>query len=314
MQPGAEDKILNRKVPKSKLLECTKLNDSPILSKLFASPISTTKVDDTSKVTPVSSSRRSISGIKKSATKTSEKPGNTIRSMFMKQLERSQSQTETETACDEQNEKTESKVKETESNGDVPNVIMTPGKLHSRLTRRNSMNANEDQQKIPVNQQTVCTPNKNRRRTVFVSSISQTTIQEEPLSNETVVDAIAMEETLKKTVEKECNIEADKTNGLLKTPSKTATKLPDGVDVKRSSSAKEAPIVKSVLKRRTLYTPQAMDETKIAATDQSLNSRRKTLNFSSFSSNNTPKSSLQNDDMVDTASCDASINNKYGKK
>lgn len=310
MQPGSEDKILNRKVPKSKLLECSKLNDSSMLPNLFASPITTkSKTDITVKTTPIpTSQRKTISNIKKSLTKTTDKPVNTIRSMFMRQMDR-----KNETISDQVNKKTESNGKETELDKNVTIVQLTPGKLHSRLTRRNSINATITSENTIHEEQSMelgkmGTPNKNRRRTLFTSSISQTTIQEENDSgtNDTILDAIAMEETLKKTATAtKCN------NDLTKTPSKTAGQLPDGVDVKRSNSAKKAPITKSVLKRRTLYTPQTMDETSVASTSQSkTNNRRRTL----FPSTSTPKTNIQPDDVIDTVSCDAEINKKYGKQ
>lgn len=317
MQPGSEDKILNRKVPKSKLLECTKLSDSPILSNLFATPVRTkSKIDATVKTTPISSQRKPISGNKRTIIKSTDKPVNTIRSMFVRQLERNHSQNGT--SRDQLNDKTESNVNETEIDRNETklnlNVQLTPGKLHSRLTRRNSTNATVISDKTAHEEKAmdltkIRTPNKNHRRSLFPSAISQTTIQEENNSdtNNTITEAIAMEETLKSSVETKTN------NDSIKTPSKTVNKLPDGIDVKRSNSAKKAPITKSVLKRRTLYTPQAMDETTIASTSQTSNNRRRTLNFNVFPVASAPNTNIQPDDVLDTVSCDADINKKYGK-
>lgn len=313
MQPGAVDKILNRKVPKSKLLENSKMCESPALSRLFASPATKATAEVTATVTPTSTQRKAAPSSRKAVHKTAEKPSNTIRAMFMRQMERSQSD---KSGSDQSTEKTELNENETERGAAAKaesaadsSVIMTPGKLHSRLTRRNSMNASEDQP--PASPRTTATPNQNRRRTLFMSSIRRSTIQEEASEaapNETLLGAVEMEETLRATDESRCNSGLSGVGDALKTPSKTASKLPDGADVKRSCSAKKAPAARAVLTRRTLYTPQAMDETRVASS-----SRRKTLNFSALPQSSTPRAALQPDDVIDTVSCDAAINKSYGK-
>lgn len=303
MQPGTEERILNRKVPKSKLLECTRDE--------FSSPIPSSN-QTVSNSTPKSTTK-STPTTKKSviATKSIEKPKNTIRSMFERQLVKNRHANERELDANEnidEIDKTEPEDIETDvqattndikKSETVTDVILTPGKLHSRLTRRNSLSAitgdsitiDTSAIKIPITPRT----NKSHRRTIFTPSMSQTIIPEEEHTNQTIGLPQPMEITLKQMPEK-CNIESN--NMQLKTPAKTVDCLPDGVDVRRSRSAKKpTTATKTILKRRTLYTPQAMELTKI---DNDKKKRRQTISRSSASNTNNDMA-----DIHDTQSCDA---------
>lgn len=248
IQPGCEEKIINRKVPKAKLLECIKDNSDNTKS-LSSSIIPGTPRNTTTKQsstpangslagdekvsnktispktkTKVTSTNSTGKLVKKKTTahetNSTKLPQNTIRSMFLSQLEK---QKEASTPKPTVSDISSSNLKAAISSAfdkiltpkkqqrpqsiagtmETPNKngekeIIVPGSAHKRLTRRNSMviiesspdecNENIDN-KVVEEAPTPLTPktpqNKMRRRTMFTPGpVIQTTIQEEDDLNE----------------------------------------------------------------------------------------------------------------------------------
>lgn len=283
-----------------------------------------------------SSSRKSIG-------KSDDKPKNTIRSMFMKQIDKKKTD-----GCSQETSINESQdvvdATPTKNGGD----ILCVGNLHKRLTRRNSMtlqtptktNSQVDSTNVTGSSVQLSTPTsiQKRRRTMFTPAMKTTVIQEEisespsdiltpteniPIVNKTNHEPSAMEvcnDINPNDIDK-CN---NKPRQLLydelpKTPSKSLQTLPDGKDVKRSNSAKKlAPTSpRLVLRRRTLYTPQPMDETNVKQSDITPipnKLRRTTINFGATNTKSYAINKMP--DLNDTTSCDAVLtpSNKVGGK
>lgn len=331
MQPGAEEKILNRKIPKSKILELTTTATAPkhatpstALSKLAISTPNNVSIKSTklfssatkgSSEKPKTINNGSISK-RLSHSNLEQKQKNTIRSMFIKQIEKSQNTSNVgpnanEASINETSRPilvnlTDAEKSHLELDGSKSNTgeILVPGNMHRRLTRRNSMTIHQlDESNDFVIAETTPINNKSRRRTMFTPATNQTTIREEDdannVSNELVNDnktihkTALMEESLDRTGETMCNNLISEP----KTPSRTANKLPDGLNRQRSNSAKKATTtLKSVLRRRTLYTPLPMEETNVQeSSNLTPNMRRKTLNFNLDATH----------ELLDTSSCDA---------
>lgn len=321
-------KKLHRPIPKSKLLEGLKKHNET------NSMLSTSNVNNKSNFltsSPNVTKRAPANGLSKSISRKSfakkpdtAKPQTTIRSLFDKQMEKSRvensqamnsSKLELK-ASDEQSiaERSPEKSKVDEQTSET--CLMT-GPLHKRLTRRNSMTMHTPTKK-PEESATPATPAslRNRRCTIFTPSKPSIDEEEED-------DAFAAETTRKSVAKANQTVDKSIAMDICNEPkSNTANKCnnmvrqllnTDLLNTPRDNGSKESAMnkfaqPKSNLRRRTTYTPQAMDETKLvqvnAITPISSIQRRQTMNPKA---NATPvlKSVQLTDALMETKSCDA---------
>lgn len=326
-------KNLHRPIPKSKLLEGLKKHNetnSSLTTSLCNGFSKTTFNASTWNVTkraPTNGANKSIP--RKSLAKTKPdvtKPQNTVRSLFEKQIEKSRienSQTKNSNSsgsdtlkASEEQSIAERSPEKSKVNEQTSETCLVTGSLHKRLTRRNSM--------------TMHTPTKNteeptsaasslrkRRCTIFTPSkpsideeeeddafVTASTRKPEAKTNQTVDESVAMDV---------CN--GPKSNTANKCNSKVRQLLDSDLlnTTPRDNGSKESAInsfvpPKSCLRRRTTYTPQAMEETKVvqvnAITPISSSQRRKTM---IPKANATPilKSVHLDDALMESKSCDA---------
>lgn len=216
---------------------------------------------------------------------TAVKPKNTIRSMFQKQLEKSKieisenSQLENNTVNgtsmnsndrsngdDKQEEEGDAIVNSTNESA-VNETMLVPGSAHKRLTRRNSMSI---QTPTKLSSQlngssTSLNSGRKQRRTLFTQTL-KTSVEENDVSNEksisianqTILNSQEMDvcEPNDKTVAtNKCNSQVRQLlNAELAKKSLTST--PNG-----KTNFGDMQSISSRLRRRTMYTPQPMDET-----------------------------------------------------
>lgn len=257
---GIEDKLLLKKPAKAKLLESLK-NDTVSASPKTppkAKPIQTLATKSRAesgsiarkslnislsitKSAPSSQSRRTING-------KVERPTNTIKSMFQKQMEKSQ--TANDSISDQLAAIDLAKVPAPPKPSE--NVLMAGG-LHKRVTRRNSISqiSGDEMDSTPKS-----TP-KNKlanRKTMFTPRVSDVFEEEKsvspaivPIANGTVNRSAMMD--IDQAVTTKCN------NGKIASNRSTVVSTPtEDINQKRW-------LLNSLSKRRTLYTPQAVDET-----------------------------------------------------
>ncbi|XP_055311627.1 microcephalin isoform X2 [Sitodiplosis mosellana] len=337
IQPDTLMKNLHRPIPKSKILEGLKKSCATLSS-------SNATIDKTMKASPARKTTSSCLTTTKSTTTAiqarksigrklavDEKPKNTIRSMFKKQLEKSQTLENSQLNGDAltlddvvvttqkpvgQMAKAEPEEKGEQIVDNVTNgTCLVSGSLHKRLTRRNSMSL-QTPTKTPLKSNAnaeissvLSSVKKQRRCTMFTPS--KFSIDEDDEADGNGRDG---NQTVNKTVEMEiCNGVANKCNSKVrqilntelvqKTP--VVGKKPNGI-------ANMFAQPNSSLRRRTTYTPQVMDETKVQTTttsstpisSSSITQRRKTMNVNAMAS--TPRStSTIPDALIETKSCDA---------
>lgn len=282
------------------------------------------------------SSRKSISNKKVD----DNKPKNTIQSMFAKQLEKSRienSQTingtiEQITSLDLNDpesppqkptdstvkiENDEKLVTSTQQTGDI---TLVTGTLHKRLTRRNSMTI-PTPTKIAPNKPTVTVPTpsstKKRRCTMFTPSFKGYIDEEQDSSIDGNTTAKPDKSVLNadKTVNKTIAMDVCSTSkcenvsgsGLTKSNSKMRQLLNDALSkTPRNGLVNKLMPPNTKSARRTTFTAQAMDETKVQngiITPVSLIKRRMTINPNAITSSS---SKLANPpELNESNSCDA---------
>lgn len=262
---------------------------------------------------------------------TAVKPKNTIRSMFQKQMEKSKiensefSQLENTTfngnsmnsngrsnGDDKQEEEGDAIVNSTNESV-VNETILVPGSAHKRLTRRNSMSIQTPTKlssQLNVSS-TSLNSGRKQRRTLFTQTL-KTSIEENDVSNEKPI-SIANQTTLNSQEMDVCEsndktVATNKCNSQVRQllnaelAKKSLTSTPNG-----KSNFGEVQSISSRLRRRTMYTPQPMDETDMQ--NDSIDTidatkRRKTINPNStikpsrFTVGNPPE-------LESTQSCDA---------
>lgn len=343
---------MHRPIPKSKILETLKKRDdssllsisnapnetvraspnvihqSPWARKTTASIVSTAATTTTATATisaKPNQSRKSLC-----LKKTNEKPTNTIRSMFAKQVEKSRiensqlngtlSGTLNEMATLNINdslavdEVVETPKEESTIVENKDEMCLVTGTLHKRLTRRNSMLMQTPTKSIPEAEKitevsSTRSSAKKRRCTMFAPSFRDS-IDEEDTKNTDAIEKDAHDDknkTNNKTLAMEICNESNKTT--TKCNSKVRellnselSKTPHGNGLNGTKVA----AVKSVepktnLRRRTTYTPQVMEETQVQNTfiTPISTNRRKTMNVNAAAARplNTPKS-------IEKKSCD----------
>lgn len=321
-------KNLHRPIPKSKILEEFKkqLNDVPdsslstsngIVNSTVMSPNISQRVltkksilasGGETTVTKPNQSRKSLGKIKFC----NEKPKNTIRSLFEKQLEKSRIESsQINSSSDAEADKTNnidetldlSKSKIDEKTNDA-NCLVTVGSLHKRLTRRNSITLQTPTKKPNIEEESsIMSSTKKRRCTMFTPSkpsieeeeegddiqidINKTIVRDDGIvndGNKTVNKLIPMEICNFEPKNKETNKCNSRVRQLL---NEELSKTPSNVKESTGNSNKILPMNSSSLRRRTTYTPHAMEETKVqnnfTGTPISLTQRRKTMNINSVS-------------------------------
>lgn len=351
-------KRLHRPIPKSKILgELKKTHEnSSILSTtanktVFGSPNVSQRsmIRKTTASLPVKAvhPRKSL-GPKK----LDEPPKNTIRSMFAKQLEKSQtdySQVDSSQmngtidqitslnindalAVEKSPGKEDDKVSNSEQTGDISLVT---GSLHKRLTRRNSMTISTPTKSTPksdVVDSTTATAitnsMKKRRCTMFAPSFKGYIDEEQDTSIDSNSSALTDKTilTADKTVHRSMAMDVcneSKGEAAIKCNSKVRQLLNNELSKTPRENGKNGMDSKFVLpasrlNRRTTFTAQAMDETKVQSssnTPVSVTKRRMTMNVQASS---TPRAKVANrPDLNESKSCDAVLtptNKAIGKK
>lgn len=329
-------KNLHRPIPKAKILEGLKKSttfSSSLISNSISSPnVSTARKTIQSSLTTKSTSmiqaRKSLGGRKL----VDEKPKNTIRSMFQKQLEKSRiqecSQTSDDTfdevvkAPNSTNQTTDVEPEKEESNFDKESNVgvesngtcLVTGSLHKRLTRRNSMTVQTPTKSIlksNVNPEisSVLSSVKKRRLTMFTPS--KVSIDE----NEATTTPEKLSQDGNNTINK--TVEMDICNGPIndvvsnKCNSKVRQMLNNELLLNTPREKKITTFIQpNSSHRRTTYTPLGMDETKVQNSTitpiSSATQRRKTMNVNAIAS--TPRSTTTRtmpDALIETKSCDA---------
>lgn len=324
-------KNLHRPIPKAKILEglkkSTTFSSSLPSNSISASPNvssarKTIQSSLTTKSTSMIQARKSL-GARKLV---DEKPKNTIRSMFQKQLEKSRiqecSQTSDDTFDEVANapnsskqttyvepEKEESNV-DKESNG----TCLVTGSLHKRLTRRNSITVQTPTKSILKSNanaeiSSVLSSAKKRRCTMFTPS--KVSIDENETNTTPDKNSQDGNNTVNKTIEMEiCN---GPTNGVVsnKCNSKVRQMLNNELLQNTPRDKKIHTFIQpNSSHRRTTYTPLGMDETKVQNSTitpiSSSTQRQKTMNVNAMAS--TPRSTIISnmpDALIETKSCDA---------
>lgn len=263
---GGEDKSLVKKPAKTKLLDNLKNDEVPASPKTpqKSKPINTlaaTKLTlPANRSNDVSTnSRKSLANnsmTKKSTSGTQarktmngsiEQPTNTIRAMFQKQMEKSRSANDSISdqlaAIDLAKMPSPPKPSET---------LFMPGSLHKRVTRRNSLSQTNGD---AIETTPVQTPTKKvtSRKTMFTPRVSDV-MEEDKASqaiatntNKTVNETAAMD--IDRTVSKtHNNAESSRRNSII-------------VDAPTEDINQKRWLLNSLGKRKTFYTPQALDET-----------------------------------------------------
>lgn len=340
-------KKLHRPIPKSKLMEELKKQNETNSSLSNSNGINKTAVTFSPNVTsltkkiPTAVTSKSIAPRKsmgrKLDSKPPTKPQNTIRSCFEKQLEKSRilsSQTTVDSLSDDENTiKTNDQTKIVERSPDEKSKVdeqtngtcLVTGTLHKRLTRRNSMTMqtptkNSEEEAAPP-RPSVASSVKKRRCTMFTPS--KPSIDEEDDDVDDKVDAdsnvvkstpktlVNGNHTINKTIAMEvCNETkghaATKCNSMVRQLLNTELmKTPRDNGVK--ATANNFVLPKSNLRRRTTYTPQPMEETKVQAqtvTPISSTQRRQTMNVNDMATPLSRFTHLQ-DELIESKSCDA---------
>lgn len=337
-------KNLHRPIPKSKILEglkkCSEIDsllstsngiiNSSIISPNVSQKALIKKSTPSKITTKFSQTRTSIGKIK-----SDEKPKNTIRLLFQRQLEKSSIESSQLTAnavnenatqiIDSNDMVAEPLKNNTKMDEETNDSCLVTGSLHKRLTRRNSITLQTPTKKPDMQVASILSSTKKRRCTMFTpSKPSIEEAEEDEIQidrNKTVVDksttagnktvniTMAMEicNEPKKDEAKKCNSRVREllNSELSKTPS---NKVANGAANKFLQST-------TSLRRRTTYTPLEMEKTQIqtnASTPISSTQRRKTMNLSA---NTTPLSAVKRlpDAFIETKSCNAvltPINNK----
>lgn len=344
IQPDTLMKNLHRPIPKSKILEGLKksntlVSSSSIDKTLNSSPnVSSTRTSTPlgliKKTTTTIQSRKSVANLKL----VEEKPKNTIRSMFQKQMEKSRildsSQMnggildEVDTVPNITNQTTDLDSEKQELNGDneTHGICLVTGSLHKRLTRRNSITV-QTPTKTPLKSNanaeisSVLSSAKKRRCTMFTPSKISFDEKEEDImgnkTNNTTQDKNNQDgdKTVNKTVEMEiCNGPsngvANKCNNKVRQLLNTELLVNTPRDKGPNGIANSFAQPNSSVRRRTTYTPQIMDETKVQNNTTISSSitpisssvqRRKTMNMNANAS--TPRTIP--DALIETKSCDA---------
>lgn len=347
IQPGAEEKIINRKVPRAKLRECIQddsfvvlgtpkasiPNGSAALKSVPSKTISSQTVQHKNKIT--SSSNKMIR--KNVSNETIDKSQNTIRSMFLSQLEKQkEAATKANASINSDHGSSMSKAsfifttpKKLTTSSDksiagtkTPNQIIVPGSAHKRLTRRNSMIITEyspakvDQMDATnVDSTTVDGPktpkNKLRRRTMFTPTRNlQAAIEEEAdddLNKMTNGDDSQMAKVtaklpvMQKTAALCDNLSKTDSNNFNDKQScnnKTLT-FSNGSNTIDETQLSKVDENVSMPGRRTIYTVIPMEETIIPLpTHKTPIRRRSTMHFNGGSC-------IDKSDLFETTSCDA---------
>lgn len=266
---GAEDKMMIKKPAKPKLLDDSTIPASPktplksktiipVAEKKSVSPSKTNNRKDVS-----INSRKSLStsiAVKKSASGTQsrktmngnvEQPKNTIRSMFQKQMEKSQSAND---SISEQLAAIDLTVMPASPKPSEKTIM--PGSLHKRVTRRNSMTMSQESGD-EIDHTSVPTPTNKiaGRKTMFTPRVSDVMEEDKlgpspaiaPVANITVNETAMMD--IDKTVSIQCNKDKMATDNSIIVDAPT-----EGINQKRW-------LLDSLSKRKTLYTPHPLDET-----------------------------------------------------
>lgn len=266
---GGDDKMLIKKPSKSsKLLESLKSDTVPASPKTpqkskLIQPLVATKPTSaasnrkvvstnvrkslnstlaTKKTTSASQSRKTING-------NLVQPKNTIKSMFQKQMEKSQSMhdsiSEQMAAID---------LAKVPASPKPSEKVLMPGSLHKRVTRRNSMTMS---QASDDDSDTVPTPTNKPscRKTVFTPRVSD--VMEEDKSASPAQASVAnktVNQTVMMDIEKTNT--SNKCNGRKLTPNNSIIVEAPTVDTNQKRW-----LLNSLSKRKTFYTPKAVDET-----------------------------------------------------
>lgn len=355
IQPDTLMKNLHRPIPKSKILESLKkTGTAPSSSQSSSSAAIDRTMNASASVTlarkaaslcvPTKPTTTSMIQARKSLGRKlavdAKQQKNTIRSMFQKQLEKSQtlesSQLNGDTTLNNEVNTPETvdqmadveptqKDEQIVENATNAGTSLVTGSLHKRLTRRNSMSMQTPTKNTPLKSNAnaeissvLSSVKKNRRCTMFTPS--KCSIEEDDETDRNSLNVI--NKTVNKTVEMElcnggpaktatnkCNSKVRQilnTELLQKTP--TVVRKPNGI-----ANVFAAP--NSSLRRRTTYTPQVMDETNVQSFSSStpvvtpsMAQRRKTMNVNAMAS--TPRSTMSKtssilDELIETKSCDA---------
>lgn len=195
-------------------------------------------------------------------------PKNTIRSMFQKQMEKSQSTPASQDSISDQlaaidlaKVPASPKPSEKSSLAKVPaspkpSELKMPGSLHKRVTRRNSLSmpqANADEiEKTPVPMPSNKTP---ARKTMYTPRVSDV-MEEEKSGPSPALAAVA-----NKTVNQTAMMDIDKTVSQKCNNTKTAQRNTIIVETPTEGINQKQWLLNSLSKRKTLYTPQPVDET-----------------------------------------------------
>lgn len=313
---GAEDKMMIKKPAKPKLLDDSMIPASPktplkskaiipVAEKKSVSPSKTNNRKDVS----INSRKSLISSVavKKSATGTQsrktmngnvEQPKNTIKSMFQKQMEKSQSANDS--------------ISEQLAAIDLTMVPASPkpsektiiaGTLHKRVTRRNSMTMSQESGD-EIDHTSVPTPTNKiaGRKTMFTPRVSDV-MEEDKLGPSPAIASVAnitVNQTAMMDIEKTASIKCNK--------NKTATDNSIIVDAPTEGINQKRWLLDSLSKRKTLYTPQPLDETSMLEGRVTPLLNRTCLKFTM---NDTPSTQ----DLVEksTRAADATNSTPYGK-
>lgn len=284
---GSEDKMLTKKPTKSKILDSLKNDTIPASPKIPQSskPMSSltakksTSPANNSKAVSITS-RKSLSSsltTKKPASGSQsrktmngnvEQPKNTIKSMFQKQMEKTQSANDS--ISDRMAAIDLAKVPASPKSVDM---VLLPGSLHKRVTRRNSMSMSQASDN-ESDQTSIGTPTKNKescRKTMFTPRVSDVMEEDkspavERVTNKTVNESAMMD--IDRAISNKCNNTKISQNGnsfIVDTPT-------DAINQKRW-------LLDSLSKRKTFYTPQPIDETSMLENRMTPPVNQTSLNF-----------------------------------
>lgn len=326
-------KNLHRPIPKSKILEGLKKSTTLSSSTMDKTMNASANISSARKTTPSSllTKTSATTQARKSIVRKigDEKPKNTIRSMFQKQLEKSR--TAESPQMDNEINPTVIELYNEEQSIDSISTSLVTGSLHKRLTRRNSitvqtptktapkLNANIEISSVPSNV-------KKRRCTMFIPSkisFDEEEEEEDTTRNKTTITQDKSNQdgnrTVNKTVEMEIcngpsNDEANKSNSKVRQLLNTEL-MKTSRDIRTNGLANMFAPSNVSVRRRTTYTPQHMDETKVqnstSVTPMSLlTQRRKTMNVNANVIVSSPRSAAKitaaiSDALTETKSCDA---------
>lgn len=328
---------LHKKIPKAKLLEQLKKQDESAscpTSPMYKTP-EAAKKPVTIRATSTPRLPKANTSARRSLVKTvTSKPKNTIRSMFEKQLEKSQCEKSQESLdisdvdanASATMDTISSKVEQINISNNVssePTTMLAPGSAHKRLTRRNSMTIQTPtKSEAKPDESPLLNSKRKRRCTMFMPSFVDSIAEDDPISepgsepatqtanNGTVLTSQEMDvcDNTNKTVETKCNnVTRDLVNVDL-----SQTTLPSLATKQQLTSDVNSPVkstARTRLRRQTMYTPQAMDETDILSDSVSMkvgaaSQQRKTMNVNATQS--LSRSVFGNrPELESTKSCDA---------